>query len=316
MPRGLRRNVAHSNASSHTPLDAAIAALAAVQHGVVALWQLVDLGLSTAGVRARVARGALHSIHRGVYAVGHAKLTAKGRRMAAVLAYDRAAISHITAAAHIGLLNSESGLIHVTTSGRGKSRTGIKAHSGATLLERDVVLVDGIPTTNWARSLLDMAPAISRRGLERAFDRSMTLELFDLRTLEDILDRANGRAGAPLVRQVLAEHEIGTTETRTDFEEVLFSIVDAAGIHRPVCDYAIETGEEIPLTVDFAWVPERVVVEFDSIRWHSTPIARARDRRRYRSLSLAGWTPLPFSEKDVADPSRIAGELSAALEEG
>ncbi len=234
--------------------------------------------------------------------------------MAAVLAYRRAALSHMTAAAHLGLLNSESRLIHVTTSGRGRSRDGVNAHSGATLLERDVVLIDNIATTSWARTVLDVAPHISRRGLERAFDRSMTLGLFDLRVLDDVLDRANGRAGVALIREVLNDHEIGTTETRTDFEEILFEIVDRAGIRRPVCDFPIEAGEEVPLTVDFAWIPERVVVEFDSLRWHRNSFAQARDKRRYRSLALAGWKPLPFSEKDVADPDRIAREVEAALE--
>jgi len=255
----------------------------------------------------------LHGIHRGVYAVGHANLTVKGWRMAAVLAYGRAALSHTTATSQMGLLSSASGLIHVTTSGRPKSRNGIRAHSGASLLARDVVVVDGILTTNWARTLLDVAPLISCRGLERAFDRAMTLELFDLRTLDDVLERAAGRAGAPLIRKVLADHEIGTTETRTDFEEVMFSIVDAAGIRRPVCDYVIDVGEEVPATVDFAWVPERVIVEFDSWRFHSDPIAQARDRRRYRALTLLGWTVLPIPERDVVTPGLVEADLRKAL---
>ncbi len=313
MPRGLRRSVVYADGSAQTPLDAAIGSLAAVQHGVVALVQLIELGLSASGVRDRVARGALHSIHRGVYAVGHARLTAKGRRMAAVLAYGRAALSHTTSAAHIGLLNSSTGLIHVTVSGRPKSRKGIRAHCGSTLLERDVVLIDNIPTTNWARTLLDIAPHVSRRALERAMDRTMTLELFDLPILEDVLDRANGRAGAPLIRRVLAEHEIGTTETRTDFEEVLFSIVDRAGIHRPTCNYVIEAGQEEPITVDFAWVAERVVVEFESWRFHSDAIAQARDLARYRALTLSGWTVLPIPERDVATPGRVEADLVWAL---
>ncbi len=233
--------------------------------------------------------------------------------MAAVLAYGRATISHMTAAAHLGLLSSSSGLIHVTTSGRPKSRKGIRAHAGSTLLQRDVVLVDGIPTTNWARTLLDIAPYISRRALERAMDRSMTLELFDLHALEDVLGRADGRPGAQLIRQVLAEHEIGTTETRTDFEEVLFTIVDAAGIRRPVCDYPIEAGEEEPITVDFAWISERVVVEFESWRFHSDPIAQARDLRRYRALTLAEWIVLPIPERDIASPGRVEADLRKGL---
>jgi hypothetical protein len=309
----LRRSVDLSDGTSQGLLNAAIATLAARQHGVVSLGQLVALGLTPSAVRDRVASGSLHRIHRGVYAVGHPHITARGRRMAAVLAYGRAALSHTTAAAHLGLLNSESGIVHVTTSGRGKSRPGIRAHSGATLLERDVVRHEGIPTTSWARTLLDIAPSVSRRALERALDRTMTLELFDLRTLEDVLGRARGRAGAGLIRRVLADHGIGTTETRTGFEEALFSIVDGAGIRRPVCNYVIEVGEEEPISVDFAWIPERVAVEFDSWRWHSAPIAQARDKRRYRALTLAGWMVLPMSERDVAEPERVAGEIRSAL---
>ncbi|MGI8920120.1 MAG: hypothetical protein ACR2HD_00370 [Solirubrobacteraceae bacterium] len=43
----------------------------------------------------RVRAGRLHPIHRGVYAVGHSRLTLRGRWMAAVLACGPgAALSH------------------------------------------------------------------------------------------------------------------------------------------------------------------------------------------------------------------------------
>ncbi len=72
--------------SASRGIDAAIAALAGKQHGVVALFQLVAMGLSPRAVRKRVAAGRLHRIHRGVYAVGHAKLLPRARWMAATLA--------------------------------------------------------------------------------------------------------------------------------------------------------------------------------------------------------------------------------------
>jgi len=46
-----------------------IARLAARQHGVVALPQLLAFGLSASGVRSRIERGRLHTVHQGVYAV-------------------------------------------------------------------------------------------------------------------------------------------------------------------------------------------------------------------------------------------------------
>jgi hypothetical protein len=48
--------------------------------------------------------GRLHRLHRGVYAVGYARLTGHGRTTAAVLAYGpRAAASHRAAAGLQGL---------------------------------------------------------------------------------------------------------------------------------------------------------------------------------------------------------------------
>jgi predicted transcriptional regulator of viral defense system len=75
------------------PLDRAVAERASQQHGVVAGRQLAELGLSASGTRNRVASGRLHRVHRGVFAVGHAGLTQKGRFMAAVLACGPGAVA-------------------------------------------------------------------------------------------------------------------------------------------------------------------------------------------------------------------------------
>src|SRR5215211_5505900 len=80
-------------------LDQAIAAIADEHHGVVSLHQLVMLGLSDSAVRKRVKAGRLIRLYRGVFAVGHQRLTIHGRWMAAVLAAGPgAALSHRHAA--------------------------------------------------------------------------------------------------------------------------------------------------------------------------------------------------------------------------
>src|SRR5437764_15188225 len=80
--------------------DAVIAALAVLQHGVVARWELNALGVSDREIRRRLEAGRLHRVHAGVYAVGHRALSQHAKWMAAVLACgDEAALSDGSAAA-------------------------------------------------------------------------------------------------------------------------------------------------------------------------------------------------------------------------
>lgn len=90
---------------AHDPA-VAMAALAACQHGVAARRQLTDLGLTRHEVARMLRRGHLHAVHRGVFAVGHRRLTRDGSRMAAVLASGAgAALSHRTAPRRPGTPN-------------------------------------------------------------------------------------------------------------------------------------------------------------------------------------------------------------------
>jgi hypothetical protein len=85
-------------------LDAAIAMLAAHQHGVVSRGQLRELDCSRHAIDRRVRAGRLHPLHRGVYAVGHPKISREGHWMAAVLACgEDAVLSHRSAAALWGI---------------------------------------------------------------------------------------------------------------------------------------------------------------------------------------------------------------------
>ena len=66
--------------------DAAMARLAASQHGVVGRRQLRQMGFGGDAIDRRVALGRLHPLHRGVYALGHPRISRHGTWMAAVLA--------------------------------------------------------------------------------------------------------------------------------------------------------------------------------------------------------------------------------------
>jgi predicted transcriptional regulator of viral defense system len=137
------------------PVDAEIAALAARQHGVLALRQLQEIGLSASGVRKRAERGNLHRIHRGVYAVGYSKLTGYGHWMAAVLACGpKAVLSHRSAAGLWGLRPDNRRKSDISLpSPSARARKGIEVHRSVTLAAEDLTTVDGIPCTSVARTI-------------------------------------------------------------------------------------------------------------------------------------------------------------------
>ena len=86
-------------AAAPPSVDEVIAAFARVQHGLVTLVQFLAAGLTPSAITKRVARGALHRVHRTVYSVGHARAVARGEMLAAVLAAGPGALlSHLSAA--------------------------------------------------------------------------------------------------------------------------------------------------------------------------------------------------------------------------
>ncbi|MDQ2676223.1 MAG: type IV toxin-antitoxin system AbiEi family antitoxin domain-containing protein [Actinomycetota bacterium] len=272
--------------ATERPIDLAIARIAECQHGVISLEQLRILGLSPPAVRARVARGRLHRVHRGVYAVGHANLTQHGRWMAAVLACgDGAVLSHLSAAHLIGL-SLWSGSIEVAAPARrGRRRPGIIVHPTQTLHPRNLCQAHGIPSTNWARIVLDLAGTRPRQVAAKALERAETLRVFDLGELEDVMSAAGSHAGVRMLRDLLSGYREGLGETESPAEEAFLEICARTGISRPLCNFWMEIAGRW-IRHDFWWPRERVSVEVDGFGTHGTRGGFRADRRRDRNLLL------------------------------
>jgi len=107
------QRVLTGNIPSAPSVDARLAALAARQHGVAGVRQLVALGLSRSAISKRVARGVLHRRYRGVYTVGRAALSREAEWLAAVVAVGGVALSHHSAAELHGLTRARAQAIDV-----------------------------------------------------------------------------------------------------------------------------------------------------------------------------------------------------------
>ncbi|HEX6602026.1 MAG TPA: type IV toxin-antitoxin system AbiEi family antitoxin domain-containing protein, partial [Solirubrobacterales bacterium] len=234
--------------------DHAVARLAAQQHGVVALWQLVDLGLNQALVEWRVDIGRMHRIHQGVYAVGHRLLTPNGHRMAAVIACGpEAVLSHRSAAALWGLREDTRSRIDVTAPGRrGRIPAGIDAHRHGFLRSPDRTAVEGIPCTSVSRTLLDLAAVVPYRQLRYAVKQAEVEGCFDLSEMNELLGRSRGRRGVARLRNAIALHDPREQLTRRELEERFFDLCRGFGLLLPeVNGHLVVNG--ISMMPDFMW---------------------------------------------------------------
>ena len=122
----------------------------------------------------RVDGGRLHTLHAGVYAVGHPVLTVYGRWSAAVLASGTgAALGYTSAAVLWSLQRSASGPPTVVVPVPGeRRRPGVQIHRHPGLRPNELTTRHGIPVTTAARTILDLAALAGDRALKHALDQA------------------------------------------------------------------------------------------------------------------------------------------------
>ena len=297
-------------------INIAINALAVEQHAILRLAHLDALGLGHRGSQLRAARGRLHRVHRGVYStVPRELLTREGLWLAAVFACgDGAVLSHRSAAALHGLRPSGGTRIDVTVPGRSAGRcSGVRIHRSVTLTPADITIVNGIPCTTVARTLLDLAAVLPRRAVERACDQAEVLELFDLVAIEDQIARNPTSRGASTLQAILTEHYVGDTLTWSELEEAFLALTRRIGLPDARSNYFVELGDgEPPIRADFAWPRKRIAVETDGKRFHLTNRAFQTDRRRDQRLAVARWRAIRTTEHQIRfRPNEVEQTLQA-----
>lgn len=174
------------------------------------------MGIGSRAIAHRLERRRLHGLYRGVYAVGHRKLTSRGRYMAAVLDSGPGAVSSHRSAADLWEIRRTSrASIEVTVPYSRRPRTGIQLHQLA-LSPDECTVADGIPITSVPRTLLDLAAVLDAAPLERAIERAEALRLWDPVSLPELLDRHPRRHGVSGLRAILAAGRFASVVTRSE----------------------------------------------------------------------------------------------------
>jgi len=299
------------------PVDMAIAALAATQHAVFGLGQLLELGLSERAIRHRVAAGRLHRIHHGVYSlVPRQLLTREGLYMAAVLACGPGAVlSHRSAAVVHGLKDWGGGGIDVTVPGRtGRRHDGLMIHRSTTLTPQDTTVVNNIPCTTVARTLFDLAEVVNRRGLEIAFDRSEQQGELNIEAVQAQLRRSPTRPASSRINALLNEHYIGATLTDSELEEAMFALCRRINAPQPQLQYWILLPDGgAAIRADFAWPSHKLIVEADGVKYHNTHQRREHDNDRDQRLAVHNWRVIHTTKRQITRRAHVLERRLIAL---
>ena len=284
--------------------------LATRQHGVVSTRQLKTLGYGRNSASKANGVGRLRRIHRGVYAVGDDRLTWEARCLAAVLAARPAVASHLSAGWLWGLLRNRPGTIHVTVPTPRRAKRPFVVHS-ADLPERDRLVLEDIPVTNLARTLLDLAAMLSAGGLERILERAEELGAFDLVAVDDLLTRTVGHPGHGSLRRALDIYREDPAFKRSKLEGDFLELLKKAGLPTPSMNFNV-FGYEL----DAYWEPARFAVELDVYETHGSRAAFERDRWRQEDLKLKGVEMIRVTGPRLErEPQGIVRRVAAHLEQ-
>jgi len=292
---------------------AAIARLSERQHGVFSRAQAIAAGMNPSAIDRRVNNAEWEAVDYAVYRVAGTPPSWRQRLMAACLA-GPAMASHRAAAALLGFVDCEEGVVEVTASRhRRRFRRGdVVWHETQRLDTRDVTEIDGIPVTRPLRTLLDLGVVLDVDRLEELLDDGLRRGWFSVPMVWRRWEQLGGdlRPGGRIVRAVLERKADGERPVDSVLETRFRQLLRRAGLPEPVTQYEVYDGGELFARVDFAYPEFGVVIEVDGEERHTGRSPRKSDARRDRRFVALGFRTLRFYWDDVHNnPEAVASDI-------
>lgn len=295
------------------------AAVARQQHGVISKHQLGEHGVAPKAITSHVRSGRLERVALGTYRYPAVPPSWRQEVMIAVLAAGPEALaSHATAATLHGILDRPLEDVEVVVPRWRRRHQSFVVHESKDLEHEDRDIVDGIPVTSPARTVVDLGAAAPWL-VEKALDRALRTRLVTLSDVVRFVARVaqKGRSGVGVIRPHL-ESRIGWTGlTESDLED-LFRQAWGDRIPQPEAQYIIEDPMwGFVCRSDFAFPAHKIRVELDSEAFHMDRPTFQRDRSVQNRTGLMGWTTLRYTWQDLTTrPWVVVAEVNAALDSG
>jgi very-short-patch-repair endonuclease len=298
-------------------LDRQLAQIAARQHSLITLDDVLAVGGDHHHVTARLHGGRWRRVAPRAYLLSGAPLTWEARALAAVRsAGPGAAVSHLAAARLHGIPGYGSAGVEISVPrGTLRRRLDARVHESTDLDRCRIVEVDGIPVTGIARTILDLGRYVGPQRLLRAIEACRRADAVSWADLIRVLatHARKGRHGIRRLRAVILAEADRTETTDSDLELLVLGLLREHGLPEPVLHHRVFDGDRFVAEVDLAYPEHRIAIECDG-SIHGEDEVRERDLPRQNDLVLVGWTVLRFTWKRVrARPAAVAAEVSAAI---
>jgi very-short-patch-repair endonuclease len=284
------------------------------QHGVFTLAQALAAGYPRSTVYRRVSAGEWTELAPRVYRIEPTSAPDwRVHTMARALSLGGAACRRSALALHDLLTPPGEPDVIVVRTRRTAARA--PAPSSDQLPPGDITVVDGIPVTTPARTLIDVGGLLPRALFEDILDtaivrRIVTVDRLRARATDLWAPRRNGCA---IVLGLLDERSPGLTHTRNVWEAKVLRVVHDLGLPAPRVNYRVRVGGRVRY-IDLAWPDAKVAVEFDGFVPHSTRRVFDDDRARQNDLVADGWTVFRITKAMLAsDVELVFAPIIAAL---
>ncbi|GAA2269573.1 hypothetical protein GCM10009853_023980 [Glycomyces scopariae] len=163
----------------------------------------------------------------------------------------------------------------------------------------EVTVVDGLPVTTLARTLVDCAADLPRLEAVAAADQFLRAGV-DTRRLAAALEPLHGdrlrRANAALLA--------ADPRAESPMESWTRCLISDASLPAPVPQLRVRTPNGRSRFLDLGWERWRVGVEYDGMATHLGLAAETGDRRRHHLLENLGWEIEVLTASDVMEHPR------------
>jgi very-short-patch-repair endonuclease len=295
--------------------DQRIAAVAAKQYNVIDRADVLRAGGSDHHIGVRLRNSRWRQQHAGVYLIGAAEPTWEQRVFAGTRACGDGAV--VTGGSGVALYGvdgpDKSGDIEILMTQIDRpSPDGVRVIRSR---RRPVGarVIDGIPRASLERCLLDFAATADEATVEQAVESALDQHLTAERRVWECITKQGGRGvpGSARLRKVMLGRPAGLP-AKSVLEIEVGHLLRRAGLRNFVRNYPVLGGK---YKIDGAFVAEKVAIEADSRRFHSTKTQRENDKRRQKELEAAGWHFERVTFDDVhLDPGGTIKRVRAALE--